>query len=626
MARINPAYETLEKQLSSVMEPQEQPQKEDKNRNPEYTALIQELSVLAPDQFQDETFFDKVVEAAKSRGQEISETASQYMKGGDPNALQQNWGDYNKTRAPDTLEALTQIAGNIVGFAWDIPVAGFTESVENLWQLAPETFRNDVSFEVKQAAKEVAKTTIGKAIVNAAQTSQEELQRYAESYPQEYKTLAAGLNIATLGFSGKIVSNTIKKPSPRTDIVAPTKKPLEGEFISGSPLGPDVAEPTKTTWKDFVTRREGDRLSGRDKDLWTIIEDDSEEAIKRAIEQGKYTKPGVTGTETRLLTPEEEIQLASVKKIKNFGSLDTYRQNYSAIREQLTNVTQKIEDTLSNVKGDYTWPEIDANLQQALTGLSNRYKTEYLKQPALQNFEQMAFKAKELIDKNGTSALGIHKSRVEFSRFYNKYKQSFEQEGISQQVAELNFKAIYRQLNNMVDSLDNGVTRSMRTEQSGLIMAGETVLGKAVSQDRTAIGRFLQSIGITSHGKTSAGKYASIRSDIPLLLVSPFYFLAKPIRKATTKSKPFREGVQEATYAARAIKRDPKQAYKLVAEELKSLRAQGAEAISKLGDKELQKALVADTKTLTLLIKSLEEGSYEPTEEEERIINEWLSQ
>jgi hypothetical protein len=51
----------------------------------------------------------------------------------------------------------------------------------------------------------------------------------------------------------------------------------------------------------------------------------------------------------------------------------------------------------------------------------------------------------------------------------------------------------------------------------------------------------------------------------------------------------------------------------------------GASAIKEITDKETQKALISDIKTLTVLIKSLEEGTYDPTEEEQRIISEWLT-
>lgn len=636
MATINPAYEILEKQLRSVMETMPAEEEQEENINPDYLAVTQELASLAPEKFQDETFLDKVSAAATKRGQEISETFSDYVTApsGD---ITQTWESYEKTRAPDTLEALTQVAGNIVGFGFDVAVAGLTETAENLWQLAPENFRNDVASEVKEAAQAVANTTVGKAIINAAQVSSEELKKYEEAYPQEYKTLASGLNIAALGRAPKYALNEITKLSPSTEVTVTRRSlkdfegvPLEGEFVPRQTLGPVRTPPTgqqttkPMTWREFTSRKQGDRLSGRDKDIWAVLQDESTPAVRRAIEEGRYTPPSFLGTESRLLSFDEELQLAAVKKIKDFGTLDTYRQNYKAIQTQLNKVSRDIEEGLSSVKGDYTWPEIDAAFQQTLTNVSSKFKTEFMQQQTLANFEKMTFKAKELLDEFGTSALGVHKARVAFSRYYNKYRNSFEQEGVSQQVAEINFKAIYRQMNDMVDALDGGVTRQKRLEQSGLIQAGAVVLGKAEKQDTTAIGRMLQSIGITSHGKTSSGKFAALRGDIPLLMVSPFYLLLKPVRRATTQSKPVREGVQAAAYTARAVKRDPKQAYKLVAEELKALRALGASAIKELKDKETQKALIADTKTITLLIKSLEEGTYDPSEAEQRIIEEWL--
>lgn len=635
MATINPAYELLEKQLRSVME--DAPSEEEKERNPEYVKMTQELAKAAPTQFQDVTFLDKVSEAAKKRGGEITETFSDYITApsGD---VTQTWESYYKTKAPDTLQALTQVAGNIVALGFDVAVAGLTESAENLWQLAPENFRNDVSSGAKEAAQMVAKTTVGKAIINAAQISSEELKKYEENYPQEYKTMAAGLNIAALGRPVRYLLNEVSKIKPTTEVTTTRRSfsdfentPLEGEFLPrqavGSTRTPSADSQTSgaMSWRDFSARQQGDKLSGRDKDIWAVIQDESTPAVKKAIEEGRYTPPSFLGTESRLLSFAEELQLAAVKKIKDFGTLDTYRQNYKAIKNQLESVSRGIEEQLSNVKGSFTWSEIDVAFQDALTKTASKFKTEYSKQTTLANFEQMTFKAKEFIDEFGTSALGMHKARVAFSRYFNQYRGSFAEEGVSQQIAEVNFKTIYRKMNEMVDSLDGGVTQQSRLEQSGLIQAGQTVLEKATLQDRTAIGRFLQSVGITSHGKTSAGKYASIRSDIPLLLVSPFYFLLKPIRKATTQSKPVREGVQNVAYSTTAIKRDPKQAFKLAAEELKALRTQGASAIKEITDKETQKALISDIKTLTVLIKSLEEGTYDPTEEEQRIINEWLT-
>lgn len=67
MATINPAYELLEKQLRSVME--DAPSEEEKERNPKYVKMTQELVKAAPTQFQDVTFLDKVSEAAKKEAE-----------------------------------------------------------------------------------------------------------------------------------------------------------------------------------------------------------------------------------------------------------------------------------------------------------------------------------------------------------------------------------------------------------------------------------------------------------------------------------------------------------------------------------------------------------------------------
>lgn len=646
--KLNPdAKDRLNAILGSSTQPSEQTT-EEATASPLSSVDAFDAIVNDPKYAKDDTFLDKMGRAWDKRTSSAGETISSFMEGDkapQPDFMtpmgSPAWEEYNRNRAPTLGEASVSLLGDVVGLGFDTMGAGIAETVDNLWGLAPEAMRQDISEEAKASWRAIADSPLGKAFTVAMSKGGEALAAYERDYPNEYKQFAGGLNLVSLG-RGNLTTATAKpvsKPAATLPMVRNTalaERELEGiymasnapvvygsrSFVQSAPEEQAAGRP----WETFVAQNKPNVVKGRDKDVWDVIVDDSPKAVEEATARGRYADPTMLGKENRILSAAEELQLEAVKKIKGINPLNTMRQNYKLITNRVDELNTAITARLSSFKEAHSWEMINKNFQDALTKAASKDQTTYLKPQALKNYEEMVFKAKELMQQHGTDALGIHNARKDFGRYFRDKASKPETwvEGVDEAVMTSNFRAIYREMNRMVDEIDGGVTGALRAEQHALLEAGKVVAKKAAAQDTTAIGRLLQSMGITSHGKTSVGRARALTYDIPLIVASPILLLLNPIRKGTTMRTGVREAKGKISYGVAAANKDPKGAFKAAAEELRYLLKEVH--ANKPKAKETLAQLAADTKTVMSVINALEQGTYEPNEAEKQAIELWINQ
>ena len=496
---------------------------------------------------------EEIAKAYNIRRLSMSDTIEDYMASSDLKVGEQVPDNYL-----DGTGAITQVLGDTIGFGFDMMGAAIESGVEAGMRMLPESFRGALSDSAKEAMASLANTPIGQEIVRAMDEGGKALEDVKAKYPQEYKTLSSSLNLAA-------GANRFWRPKVGPDPIRP---------LESGPLGQrDITE----------------KLKGRDKDVFNLVMDESQEATLKATRN--TTSGGILGTNERLMTASEEGMVDSVSKIKGVNPALPIQDNINLVQAQERKLNTAIEVRLGKSGQEVPSGAINAAMREKLNEAVNAnpgiYRTgTKLDKAARRQGEKFMAQASAFLDEHGTTPLGIHKARKEFDKFYADQAQKSWGKGERTPVSTTeSYRAIRDAMNEIVDLVEPD-TKTLRTEQSNLIGATQNMMPKAAQQADTAFGRLYQDFGL-SDASTPSGVKANLLPKVGVFALSPIYFAGKKFQ-SIWKSAPIQTEAGRAAYVMR------------------DLHKKAIEQMKKEKDPETRKQIAADLKVLMSSISALE--------------------
>jgi hypothetical protein len=466
-------------------------------------------------------FFDKVNQSFGKRVSSMGDTLSSFAQGvqEDGFAAPAELGrDPTKTRASDVV---LQVGGDALGFLFDTVGAGVSEGAEKLWSVLPEAVTSTISEEAKEAGTAFLNSDAGKQALMAWNAGGDVLEEYKKTNPVEYKSLAGLINVASGAGLVKAMGNASRKVGQNFRL------------------------------RDLGNRQITAPLKGRDADVFSIVSDTSRAGRTRSLES--TTSGGTMSSSQRLLLPDEENMLDAAVKVKGLNSAKPFQENYNLIKNKIVALGTNIESKLSKVKGSIPVPEIRqtirANLQKVIKEnpavFGSKTKTQ------LKIFGDMEAQLLKIIDDNGTTALGLHRSRQAFDAYYEKLAAEAHKQGTSMPSGVVeSYRSIRKSMNGLVDSMDPD-TKALRMEQSGLIQAKQNMIPKVLSQAQDPLGRYFQAIGLADP-KTGQAIVGNIPFKLGAIAISPAYFAGKQFQKIW-RSAPIQTPKGRAAYTLRYL-------------------------------------------------------------------------
>ena len=357
------------------------------------------------------------------------------------------------------FQGAVQAAGKTAGLAFDVIGEGLISAGHGLSFITPDVVEKPVVEGFKNVINWISNSQAGKEAANAISEGADAWQRFKNNNPQEAKTVESAVNLGLL--------------------LAPVKTKAKA-----SPL-----EPIEKKIGDVATKQ---IAKNRGKFVQDFVLPKPTVKTKLA-ETSRTTEKGWGPFRKSIVEPsarEKEIA-TEVYKIKAVSHKNSIQMNMNVISDENVKLARQLESHVAKSKVNIPLTESSNAIDSAISTLVSENPT--IVGNAERTAQRIGQKAKDIIDKNGTSGSGLLRSRKELDNWIRSQKgqKAFDPE--MENALSVSVKAVRTAMNDLLDSkVKNSVVKRELKRQSLLYDALESLGPKAAEEANTAIARAWQ--------------------------------------------------------------------------------------------------------------------------------------
>lgn len=397
-------------------------------------------------------------------------------------------------RGTDIPSVLLQTIGSPVSLAFDVIGNTVVIGAEKAFGLLPESTREGALEFLSQTLQ----TEAGQKAMAALSEGTEAWDDYSRMYPNDAANWKSFFDIQ-LG----LPKNIFKDFSPEL-------------------------RPIKLT--TIGTRKVTQPLAGIDKDIYNIAYSGTD----KTLEQAKLTTDprGLLRTQEQLANPEQLLVIDELKRAGVSGN-KTLQQNLNKVQEYLINLDKAILGLAKRKKNQIIDPDrfkvfLDEEFKTILSQSPQLFKSKAARQKLNQNYQLFL----SLLQKHGNTAEGFLTARRAFD---NQMKRSGVDVGSDTLSADVVSAQIVRRAGNkslfeLVPEAEDILARESR-----ILSVQETMAKKAAKEAQTAVGRYIQELGLDNLvGESFASKVLNLGYAIGSgILASPYHIIKKMLKTET---------------------------------------------------------------------------------------------
>ena len=433
---------------------------------------------------------------------------------------------------PTMGQVAMQVAGGPVEMVWDWGSDVLIEAGQEGISLLPNSVREGGT----EAVKALVESPVGQHGLSAWQAGKGAWDTFAAKFPQEARTLSAGLNLIPGGKAmGKI---------------------------------PVPTELTPLKLNKTGLRKELQAPQGRDKDIYNLILPEQTKKQKLTqVQEGRVTDPrGVTGQQ-KVVPSEQEWKIVDEMKTLDVSANKTYQQNANIVQKQIDTLNEQTRRKAAGTKGGVDHDVVVENIRQDLAQRIQQNPGIFGAdgKKAQKTIEDVLAQLEKSMDSNGTSWEGLLRSRQELDNFLlNQLQIGTYGTGRKAGAVTEAHKAIRETINGYVKNNVEGSGKLL--ERQSLLFGGLDGLGvKAADEASSSLGRLLREINM-HNPTTPLAQMSTLLSPLVwagAVAVSPFV-LANKARRGVLQIPMAAEGRGYINQGIRDVINESQKALKII--------------------------------------------------------------
>lgn len=449
---------------------------------------------------EDESFFDKVFaqpfQRAVARNVATMERVASTAQAGtpegiaaameDPEVLRQQY--QQSTTLPSVL---LQTVANPISLAFDSASNAILAGAEGLVSLLPDETQEWAMDQINA----VLNTKEGQLVMNAAAEGYEEYQKFKETNPD----IAANFESAFDIFGGV------------------PKRVVQDATIDLIPLRMDRVG----------LRRETAPLRGIDKDLYNIAYNTG----KKTPEQTKLTTdPSGLSGRTEVLATEDQLKVVDLLKTAGVRGDQPLQTNLNKINAYV----EKLDDRLISMSRKQRKPievgDISARVRENAQKVMKENPSVFQTKAAKQEFAKLYKNFIAQVENQGTSVEGVIAARRAFDRQLERLGVDVGSDKLTASI--LSGRAVRNAVNEAIYAV-MPEAEEIFSRMSSLIPVIDTVTTKASKSASTALGRYVQELGLDSLvGETATSKVINAGYTLGVgVALSPYVLIKRQLKK-----------------------------------------------------------------------------------------------
>lgn len=491
---------------------------------------------------EDESFFDRVFaqpfQRAVARNVAIMERVASTAEAGTPQGIAAAMADPEVLRQQyqqsTTLPSvLFQTVSNPISLVFDSASNAILAGAEGLVSLLPDESQQWAMDKIHS----ILSTKEGQLIMNAAAEGYSEYEKFKEAYPNQAANFEAAFDVF-----GGVPKQVIQSATP--DLI-----PLKIEKVG--------------------LRKETAPLRGRDKDLYNIAYNTG----KKTPEQTKMTTDpsGITGR-TEVLATEDQLKVIDLLKTAGVSGDLPMQTNLNKINAYVNKLDDRLISLARRQRKPVETSNISARVQANAEKIMQENPSVFQSKAAKQEFAKLYKNFVVQLKEQGNSVEGVIAARRAFDRQMERLGIDLGSDKLTASI--LSARSIRNAVNEAIyDVLPEA--EEIFSRMSSLIPVIETVTTKASKESTTALGRYVQELGLDSLiGDTATSKIINAGYTLGVgVAFSPYVFIKRQLKKVLPA-----EARAKVGYILQDIKREIQKGLKRLEdpETKKSLLAQQA--------------------------------------------------